>query len=49
MRPDGQALPAGTTQPTKLKNGFWNNGDLRHAWLNDALADVRYEPVAEAA
>jgi len=26
-----------------------NNGDLRHAWLNDALADVRYEPMAEAA
>jgi hypothetical protein len=27
----------------------WNNGDLQPAWLNDALADVRYEPMADAA
>jgi hypothetical protein len=27
----------------------WNNGDLQPAWLNNALADVRYEPMVEAA
>ena len=27
----------------------WNNGDLQPAWLNDALPDVRYEPMVEAA
>ena len=23
----------------------WNNGDLQPAWLDDALAEVRYEPI----
>lgn len=23
----------------------WNNGDLQPAWLQDALVDVRYEPM----
>jgi hypothetical protein len=27
----------------------WNNGDVQPAWLNDAMADVRYEPMVEAA
>ncbi|WP_425101427.1 hypothetical protein [Tropicibacter sp. S64] len=27
----------------------WNNGDLQPAWLNDAMPDVRYEPMVEAA
>ncbi len=27
----------------------WNNGDLQPAWLNEAMADVRYEPMVEAA
>ena len=27
----------------------WNNGDLQPAWLNDAVSDVRYEPLVEAA
>ena len=27
----------------------WNNGDLQPAWLNEALTDVRYEPVVDAA
>ena len=27
----------------------WNNGDLQPAWLNDAMVEVRYEPMVEAA
>jgi len=27
----------------------WNNGDLQPAWLDDALAEVRYEPISDAA
>ena len=27
----------------------WNNGDLQPAWLNNAMAEVRYEPMLEAA
>jgi hypothetical protein len=27
----------------------WNNGDLQPAWLNNAIAEVRYEPMFEAA
>ena len=27
----------------------WNNGDVQPAWLNEAMADVRYEPMVEAA
>jgi len=27
----------------------WNNGDLQPAWLNNAMAEVRYEPIFEAA
>ena len=27
----------------------WNNGDVQPAWLNDAMPDVRYEPMVEAA
>lgn len=27
----------------------WNNGDLQPAWLNNAMAEVRYEPMVEAA
>lgn len=27
----------------------WNNGDLQPAWLDTAKADVRYEPMIEAA
>jgi len=27
----------------------WNNGDVQPAWLNDAMSDVRYEPMVEAA
>ena len=36
---------------TDLLVGFlyqWNNGDLQPAWLNDAMAEVRYELMAEA-
>ncbi len=27
----------------------WNNGDLQPAWLNNAMAEVRYEPIVAAA
>jgi len=27
----------------------WNNGDLQPAWLNEAMAEVRYEPMVQAA
>ena len=27
----------------------WNNGDLQPAWLTNAVAEVRYEPMFEAA
>lgn len=27
----------------------WNNGDLQPAWLNEAVAAVRYEPIKGAA
>ncbi len=27
----------------------WNNGDLQPAWLDDALAEVRYELISDAA
>ncbi len=27
----------------------WNNGDLQPAWLNEAMTDVRYEPMVDAA
>ncbi len=27
----------------------WNNGDLQPAWLNEAMAEVRYEPMVDAA
>ncbi len=27
----------------------WNNGDLQPAWLNEAMAEVRYEPMFDAA
>ena len=27
----------------------WNNGDLQSAWLNNAMAEVRYEPIVAAA
>lgn len=27
----------------------WNNGDLQPAWLDAALANVRYEPLVQAA
>lgn len=27
----------------------WNNGDLQPAWLNEAMAEVRYEPMVNAA
>jgi hypothetical protein len=27
----------------------WNNGDVQPAWLNEAMAHVRYEPMVEAA
>ena len=27
----------------------WNTGDLQPAWLNNAMAEVRYEPMFEAA
>ena len=27
----------------------WNNGDLQPAWLDDAMAEVRYEPISDAA
>ena len=27
----------------------WNNGDLQPAWLNNAMAEVLYEPMLEAA
>ncbi len=25
----------------------WDNGDLQPAWLGEAVADVRYEPIAQ--
>lgn len=25
----------------------WDNGDLQPAWLNNAKADVRYEPLVQ--
>lgn len=27
----------------------WNNGDLQPAWLDVAMAEVRYEPMIDAA
>lgn len=27
----------------------WNNGDLQAAWLDEAMAEVRYEPISNAA
>lgn len=27
----------------------WNKGDLQPAWLNDAMAEVRYEPIIDSA
>ena len=27
----------------------WNNGDLQPAWLDVAMAEVRYEPISDAA
>jgi hypothetical protein len=27
----------------------WDNGDLQPAWLNEAMAEVRYEPFGQAA
>ena len=27
----------------------WNNGDLQPAWLDEAMAEVRYEPFGQAA
>jgi hypothetical protein len=27
----------------------WDNGDLQPAWLKDAMADVRYEPIDQIA
>jgi hypothetical protein len=27
----------------------WNNGDLQPAWLSEAMAEVRYEPMFERA
>jgi len=27
----------------------WNNGDLQPAWINEAMAEVRYEPMVQAA
>ncbi|MFN3844344.1 MAG: hypothetical protein ACK4RZ_00805 [Paracoccaceae bacterium] len=27
----------------------WNNGDVQPAWLDGAMAEVRYEPMTEAA
>lgn len=27
----------------------WNNGELQSAWLKGAFAEVRYEPMVEAA
>lgn len=27
----------------------WNNGDLQPAWLDIAMAEVRYEPISAAA
>ena len=27
----------------------WDNGDLQPAWLDDAMAEVRYEPISDAA
>lgn len=39
-------------QKTNTLVGFlyqWNNGDLQPAWLNEALAEVRYEPLVDVA
>jgi hypothetical protein len=27
----------------------WNNGDLQPAWLNESMAEVRYEAMVQAA
>ncbi|MBM2323180.1 MULTISPECIES: hypothetical protein [Roseobacteraceae] len=27
----------------------WNNGDLQPAWLDVAMAEVRYEPISDPA
>lgn len=27
----------------------WNNGDLQPAWINEAMTEVRYEPMVQAA
>lgn len=27
----------------------WNNGDIQPAWLNNAVVEVRYEPIVQAA
>ena len=39
-------------QKTNTLVGFlyqWNNGDLQPAWLNEAMAEVRYERLVDAA
>lgn len=27
----------------------WNNGDVQTAWLDEAMAEVRYEAISDAA
>lgn len=27
----------------------WNNGEVQPAWLDVAIAEVRYEPISDAA
>lgn len=27
----------------------WNNGDVQPAWVNEAVVEVRYEPMVQAA
>jgi hypothetical protein len=48
----GEAIMRIFCKKTDILVGYlylWNNGDVQPAWFNDTLADVRYEPMVEAA
>ena len=52
IRLTGQPIMRILCKNTETLVGYlyqWNNGDLQPAWLNDAMPDVRYEPMVEAA
>ena len=47
-RPTGEPILRILCKKTDSLVGYlyqWDNGDLQPAWLKDAMADVRYEPI----